>query len=165
MIRNIILTATALFLALSCTQPNANGKQIKPNTDTLKDTIVETPNNNTDSKSKYFPFKISENNGQFTILVATESPELYPKYANFFNKYNYSGNGYCWEGHIIQILEKLNPELLRHIDFDPEAGAFYAYADTKENQIKIVELLSPIFTDLTKLAEYVKKADHSRISD
>ncbi|MBK7691910.1 MAG: hypothetical protein IPJ31_12630 [Bacteroidetes bacterium] len=94
-----------------------------------------------------------------------ESPQLFPKYATFFEKYQYSGNGYCWEGHIKQILETLKPELLQHIRFDPEAGAFFATADTKENQILFVTLLSPIFSDLKKLEEYVKKADHSRIDD
>lgn len=115
--------------------------------------------------TNYFPFKIRDNSGHLIIIAETESPELYPKYADFFEKYEYSGNGYCWEGHITQILEKLNPELLQHIDFDPEAGAFYAYTDTKENQIKIVELLSPIFADFAKLEAYVKNADRSRIDD
>ena len=162
MIRMTIYTATILIFGLSCSQPNENSKlNIANNTDT---TIVTT-NKNTNDMTNYFPFKISDNNGQFAIIVETESPELYPKYADFFEKYEYSGNGYCWEGHITQILEQLNPELLHHIDFDPEAGAFFAYADTKENQIKIVELLSPIFADFTKLEEYVKKADRSRIDD
>ncbi|MBK8145064.1 MAG: hypothetical protein IPK62_08730 [Bacteroidetes bacterium] len=36
------------------------------------------------------------------------------------------------EGHIKQILETLKPELLQHIRFDPEAGAFFATADQKK---------------------------------
>jgi len=112
-----------------------------------------------------FPFEIGENAGQFTITVATERPELYPKYAAFFERFHFSGNGYCWEGHITQIMEKMNPDLLQHIKFDSEAGAFFAIADTKENQLKFVELLSPIFADLKKLEEFVKKADPSRIDD
>jgi asparagine N-glycosylation enzyme membrane subunit Stt3 len=155
-----IIPATILLLGLSCSQPNENSKRNRTNyTDT---TIVTTNKNN---MTNYFPFKISDDNGRYTIIVETESAELYPKYADFFEKYEYSGNGYCWEGHITEILEKLNPELLQHIDFDPEAGAFFAYADTKENQIKIVELLSPIFADFAKLEEYVKKANRSRIDD
>jgi len=160
MIRITILTATILLLGLSCLQLDENAKLKKTN---FADTTIVTTNKN--DMTNYFPFKISDNNGRFTIVVETESTELYPKYADFFEKYEYSGNGYCWEGHITQILEKLNPELLKHIDFDPEAGAFFAYADTKENQIKIVELLSPIFADFTKLKEHVKKADRSRIDD
>jgi hypothetical protein len=115
--------------------------------------------------ANYFPFQINDTDGRFTIIVETESEELYPTYAEFFEKHGYSGNGYCWEGHITQILERVNPELLSHIEFDPEAGAFFAYADTKENQIKMVGLLSPIFSDLMKLEEYIKKADRSRIDD
>ena len=128
-------------------------------------TPKETGTQKVDSMANYFPFSISDNEGHFTITVATESKELYPKYSDFFEKYGYTGNGYCWEGHITQVLEKINPDLLKHIDFDPEAGAFYAHVDTKENQIKFVELLSPIFSDLKKLEEYVKKADRSRVDD
>jgi hypothetical protein len=160
--RITIFTPILFLFGLSCSQHNDKSKlSSKRPTDT---TIVTTLKNNS-KMANYFPFKISDNNGRFTIIVETESPELYPKYADFFEKNEYSGNGYCWEGHITQILEKLNPELLHHIEFDPEAGAFFAYADTKENQIKVVELLSPIFADFTKLAEYVKKADRSRIDD
>jgi Immunity protein 51 len=161
--KRMTIFTTALFLfGLSCSQQdNKSEPAAKNSTDT---SIVKTKKSN-NHMTKYFPFKISDDNGRFTLIVETESPELYPTYADFFEQYEYSGNGYCWEGHIIQILEKLNPELLHHIDFDPEAGAFFSYADTKKNQIKIVELLSPIFADLTKLAEYVKKADRSRIDD
>ena len=126
-------------------------------------TTIKPKNNK--KMTNQFPFKTSSNGEQFTVIAETESPELYPEYAELFEKYGYSGNGYCWEGHITQILEKLNPELLEHIDFDPEAGAFFAHSDTEENQKKFVELLSPIFSDLKKLEEYVKKADHSRIDD
>ena len=115
--------------------------------------------------TNYSPFVLSNNGGHYAIIVDIESAELLAKYSPFFEKYNYSGNGYCWEGHITQILEKMSPALVQHIEFDPEAGAFFAYADTEENQIKFAELLSPIFTDLTKLEDYVKKADRSRIDD
>ena len=157
-----ILISTIFLFGFACSSQNDNSKSSgKSNTDTTL--ITKKINNN--KMTNYFPFKINDDNGLFSIIAETESPELYPKYADFFEKNGYSGNGYCWEGHITQILEKLKPELLSHINFDPEAGAFFAYADTKENQIKIVELLSPIFADFTKLEEYVKKADHSRIDD
>ena len=157
-----LFTTILFLLGLSCSRQNDKSKFESKNS---KDTTIVITTKINNKMTSYFPFKISDSNGRFTIIVETESSELYPKYADFFEKHEYSGNGYCWEGHITQILEKLNLELLQHIDFDPEAGAFYAYADTKENQIRIVELLSPIFADFTKLEEYVKKADRSRIDD
>lgn len=162
MIRMKIVTVATLIFGLSRSQPNENSKLNKVN---YTATTIVLTNKKSNNMTNYFPFKISDSNGRFSIIVEIESPELYPKYAEFFEKHEYSGNGYCWEGHITQILEKLNPELLYHIDFDPEAGAFFAYVDTKENQIAIVELLSPIFANFTKLEEYVVKADRSRIDD
>jgi hypothetical protein len=112
-----------------------------------------------------FPFKVMDNDGQYIIIAPLESEDLFNKYYPFFEKYGYEGNGYCWEGHIIQILEKKEKELLEHIEFDPEAGAFYAYADSKETQIRFINLLSPIFSNLEQLEEYVKSADRDRIDD
>jgi hypothetical protein len=115
--------------------------------------------------AEYFPFELADDNEAFSISVEIESPELFSKYQPLFERYGYSGNGYSWEGHIIQILENIDPELLETIEFDPEAGAFFASADTKENQIRFAELLSPIFSDMTELEGYIKNADRSRIDD
>ena len=112
-----------------------------------------------------YPFDLMENGGNYTIAAALESEELYTTYYPFFETHGYEGNGYCWEGHIIQILEKTDKELLNHIEFDPEAGSFYAYADSKEAQLKFAEVLSPIFADLEQLEKYVKLADRSRVDD
>ncbi len=112
-----------------------------------------------------YPFEITEEDGHYTISAQIESAELFKAYNPVFTRNGYSGNGYCWEGHITQILEKLNKGLLSHIEFDPEAGAFYAYADSKTTQQKFVDVLSPIFADLKKLEQYIKAADRSRIDD
>lgn len=112
-----------------------------------------------------FPFQVYNNSGQHTILAALESDSLYQVYYPFFANLGYEGNGYCWEGHIIQILEKKDPDLLKHLDFDPEAGAFYAYTDSKEAQIRFINLLAPIFSDLDTLHQYVVSADRDRVDD
>jgi hypothetical protein len=134
------------------------GKVVSISSDTTKPT-KRIPVN------KYYPFELQEIGGQYQIVANIESEDLYPKYHDFFQKHGYEGNGYCWEGHITQILEKLDKKLLGHVDFDPEAGAFFANADSKESQVKFAELLSPIFSDMKKLEEWVKKADRSRIDD
>lgn len=112
-----------------------------------------------------YPFQVMNNEGKITILAVLESDDLFNKYYPFFEKHGYEGNGYCWQGHIIQILEKMDKELLDHIEFDPEAGAFYAYIDSKETQIRFINLLSPIFSDLGKLEEWVKSANRNRVDD
>lgn len=113
----------------------------------------------------YYPFTIRENENRFIISAEIESPEIFMQYLELFSKYGYEPNGYCWESHITQIVEKIEPQLLKHIEFDSEAGGLYAYSDTRENQLKFVAILSPIFQDLAKLEEYVRQADRSRIDD
>jgi len=114
----------------------------------------------------HYPFKIyTSGNGNPIIMAEIEGNELYPIYNEFFEERGYSGNGYCWEGHIVQILEQLDPDLLDHIEFDPEAGAFYAIADSEASRKRFVNLISPIFSDLANLATYVAAADRNRIDD
>jgi hypothetical protein len=124
----------------------------------------QTPKS-TNTTNKYHPFKINNEANDYSIQVEVEDPMIFKKYLPLFSKYGYSGNGYCWEGHIVQILEKLDPALLKHVNFDPEAGAFFAVCDSKVTQTKFLDLLAPIFSDLAKLEAYIKKANRGRIDD
>lgn len=112
-----------------------------------------------------YPFEVTDQDGKYTIVAPLESEELFTNYYPLFEKYDYEGNGYCWEGHIVQILEKEDAELLDHLQFDPEAGAFFAYADSKEAQVRFINLVSPIFADLAQLEEYIKSADPDRVDE
>ncbi len=113
--------------------------------------------------ANYFPFTISDYKGTFGIIAATETPELNSRYYDIFNKYEYEGTGYEWEGFIKQILEKVEPSLLPHLEFDPVEGGFYAYADTKETQLRFLDVLCPIFNDDTTLEDYISQVDRSKI--
>jgi hypothetical protein len=112
----------------------------------------------------YDPF-ILYKDGSYIIAAEIERKELLNKYQPIFEKYEYSGNGYSWEGHIKQILQEENPALLKHLLFDPEAGAFYVFADSEETQRQFAETLSQIFKDIPKLEKYLKRADREKIDD
>ena len=113
---------------------------------------------------KDFPFEFESDNN-FTIIVHVECDKILKKYGALFRKYGYEPNGYCWEGHIIQILERNNKDLISDLRFDPEAGGFYAYANSKECQTRFSEIILPIFQDLKVLESYIKSADRDRIED
>ncbi|PUZ30156.1 Immunity protein 51 [Chitinophaga costaii] len=114
--------------------------------------------------ANYFPFTISDYKGTFGIVAAVESPELNSRYFNIFSKYNYEGNGFAWEGIIKQILEKLAPDLLTHVEYDTLEGGFYAYADSKDTQLRILDVLVPVFNDDQVLEDYLSQADPSQMT-
>ena len=116
------------------------------------------------SNNPFHPFIVTNEDG-YQIVAEIESEELFSLYNPLFIKHGYSGNGYCWEGHITQILEKEQPDLQNHMEFDPEAGLFFADVDTADNLYAIASLLSAIFTDLPKLEEYIETADRHLIDD
>jgi len=99
------------------------------------------------------------------IFIDLQSNKLYPRYYNMFAKYEYEGNGYCWEGHIEQILDDLQPELLDQIEFDPEAGSLTIISDDQKILKTVSELLNPIFEDLETLKSWISKANRDRIED
>lgn len=110
------------------------------------------------------PFKVYKTD-YFVITAHIESPELYNKYGEIFEKYGYSGNGYSWEGHIAQIIKKEAPDLTKHIMFDSEAGAFFAYASSENAQNQFLNLLCPIFKDTDNLESYISAANRRKIDD
>jgi len=112
----------------------------------------------------YDPFIIYRDDS-YMIAAEIESKELFDKYNPIFEKYQLSGNGYSWEGLIKQILEKENPALLNHLQFDPEAGGFYVFADSEKTQHHFAELASKVFSDMSKLEKYLKTIDRERIDD
>jgi hypothetical protein len=109
-----------------------------------------TKNYDSSKIQNYSPF-IVYNDGSYMIAAEIETKDLLEKFNPIFEKYGYSGNGYSWEGHIKQILEKENPALLNHIRFDPEAGGFYAFADGEESQLLFAKQLAGIFNNPGKL--------------
>lgn len=109
----------------------------------------------------FYPFTIGDEDS----LPIMAEVEMLPEYMELFGQYDYEPNGYCWQGHIVQILEKVNPDLLSHVEFDPEAGGFFAFADSTHYQLDFVKTLSPIFQDIDQLASYIASADRNRIDN
>ncbi len=142
--------ATILLTANACEQKDPQNQLSK-----ITQNYVDAPS----------PFFTGEEGGHFFIGAEIESDLLFEKYNPIFSEHGYAGNGYSWEGHIEQILEKLDKELLAHLEFDSEMATFYARADSKETQQRFVNILSPIFADLSQLEAYLRKADRGRISD
>ncbi len=127
--------------------------------------FTSDPGRSSPATEAWFPFELYSDGNRYVIVAYLESDTLLKIYESFFAEHGYEGNGPCWEGHIIQILEELDRELLNHIEFDPEAGAFFAYAYSQASQHRFVEVLAPIFADLSKLDAYVQRAQRWRIYD
>lgn len=102
------------------------------------------------------PFRAIEEVLRIEINVGFEEIE---KQTEVLEKYDIYPNGYGWEGVVSQILEKVEPDLLSHLDFDSEGDCFLANADSKESYDRFLEVLNPIFTDIKVFEEYVQELD------
>jgi len=94
-------------------------------------------------------------------MVASEIEEdtIFNTYAPFFEKYAAEGNGYNWAALLKVILKKENPDLLKHLDFDPEGGGFYLFADSENSQRQFAVLAQKTFADKNKLIKYLTGPD------
>src|SRR3954462_10803925 len=119
-----VLILLNLFLAPSC--KSQNNKQAAGSID-QNNKVASQPLAVVDSTGddKYYPFTV-HHDGTYTITASIESKKLFSQYNPLFVHYGYSGNGYSWEGIIKQILAKENPALLGYMEFDSEAGMFFA---------------------------------------
>jgi hypothetical protein len=110
----------------------------------------------------HYPFFLY-NDGSLMIGVEIDTDSLDTKYTPIFEKYDYSGTGVHWSNLIIQILEKKDPELLHHLDFDPESGGFYVFTDNRASQKRFIQILVPIFTNTARLEAFLKQANRERM--
>lgn len=69
-------------------------------------------------------------------------------------------NGYNWEAFFNYYLEKNYPEVLKGVEFDPEAGMFTAYYDNTPENLTKAEKLKEVIIDLIeneeKLYEFIR---------
>ena len=100
-----------------------------------------------------------------TITVPVEDKKVMDQYHKLFTSYGFSGNGYTWETLIKAMLEKEDKSLLGQINFDSEAGSFYAWATDKDSQVRFAKLLAPIFADEKKLRSFAEKISPDEMDD
>ena len=168
------LTLIFCYLTQSCnSQTNhkskVNNEQVKKNALFYsKQLPTESPRISKQYDStkieKFDPFVIYKD-GSFMIAAEIESKELFEKYNPIFQKFEYSGNGYSWEGHIKQMLQKEKSTLLKHLQFNSEAGGFYVFADSEKTQREFAEIVCKIFKNIPKLEQYLMTADRAKIDD
>jgi hypothetical protein len=104
------------------------------------------------------PFTVSEHDGRFSIqLGLTDS--ILSTYDSVFSRHGMSGNGYAWEVVIYEMLEEKEPKLLKHVTWNSEGGAFFAWVDDRKALDRFLTLVVPICNDLEQLEGFVKSID------
>ncbi len=86
-------------------------------------------------------------------------------YRPIFQKYNYHGTGYEWAALIKLVLRKENPELEKHLQFDPEGGGFYLFADSEKSQRRFASFMAAVFSDTIKIYSYLKETDNKKFEE
>jgi len=170
------LTILILVVVTSCNSQKSNKLDTKTDTESInmkapfytKQLPVESPRISKDYDSSkvesFFPF-ILYKDGSYMVSVETDEMKVYNTYAPIFQKYNYDGSGYNWAALIKLILRNENPDLEMHLQFDPEGGGFYSFADSEKSQRLFANFISKIFNDTLKIDNYLKKSDNKKFED
>lgn len=99
------------------------------------------------------------------VSVEIDETKVDSLYRPIFEKYGYDGTGINWSNLIKLILRNENPALEKHLQFDPEGGGFYLFADSEKSQRLFAGFMSKIFNDTMKIDGYLKNADKKVIED
>ena len=110
---------------------------------------------------KFWPFIIYKD-GSYMVASELEEDSIYKTYVPLFEKYGGEGNGYNWAAILKVILKKENPDLIKHLDFDPEGGGFYLFADNENDQRQFASFASMIFKNKSKLIKYLTEPDKEK---
>jgi len=109
------------------------------------------------------PFMARQNENRYQILL--KDFKLYDVYNRLFQVEGYSGNGYCWEGHIIQIFKKEDKTLLQHISFYPEADNIIMGTSSVKYKDRALQVLNSVFSNHKRLKRFIKSADWTQIDE
>ncbi|WP_375417803.1 hypothetical protein [uncultured Hymenobacter sp.] len=110
-----------------------------------------------------FPFRVvalpaALRTAERQVGILADVAGLEDHYA-LFEKYGFGGTGASWVEHIETIIEELEPELLDHLEFAEQGGAFFTFADGELAVSRFLRLVLPIFGTLPSLQKYLSQAD------
>lgn len=112
----------------------------------------------------YYPFTIIKDS-TYMIAAEIEKDERLDSYRIIFERHGFFGNGYNWGNYITHMLSIEDSGILSHVELDPEAGGFYAFADSEKNQRKFAVLASRFFRDTTIFESHLSTIDSSIIDN
>ena len=112
----------------------------------------------------FFPF-ILYKDGSYMVSAEVDQMKINSFYSRIFQKYSYDGTGYNWSALIKLVLRKENPDLEKHLQFNPEGGGFYLFADSEKSQRLFASFMSKVFNDTLKINSYLKNADNKTFED
>jgi hypothetical protein len=108
-----------------------------------------------------YPFKLCSIDEGITVSVTCRTGE----YFELFEKHGYYGNRPCWSGHVRQILEKENTNLLKYLVFNSESDFFLITFRNVKIFNEAMKLLAPIFQDYEILEKYIISANRDEVDN
>lgn len=106
-------------------------------------------------REEHWPFFMYKDETHMVVGNINGDPTL-DLYAELIERYGGDGTGYDWTALLQHMLQREDAALLQHLDFDPEACAFYVFADSEKNQRAFVQFAARAFKDTTHLIRYLE---------
>ncbi|MDE7292909.1 MAG: immunity 51 family protein [Oscillospiraceae bacterium] len=153
------ITAITVFMAAGlicsgCSEASEN-ERVGQEPQTLTE---DTENLESENMSELSPFRISEYEGTYSLLLDVDMGYL----EDIFEARENEGllpNGYGWEALAMAFIENECPEYEDAINFDSEAGMFCAYCSDRETLESFAAKFKAACEDSEKITEILSKAD------
>lgn len=164
-----------LFLTQACNSENKSNHNINNSDENINKEApfythklpVNSPrifkNYDSTKLETFYPFNIYKDGSYMVCLEIGRDPKVFNSYQPIFDKYDYNGSGNDWAALVYLIIKKENPELIKQVQFDPEGGGFYLFADSEKTQRQVATIMTKAFGDTTKFEEFLKNADKEKI--
>lgn len=122
--------------------------------------VIRTEINIETISDPIFPCKSVNYDGVYRVTIEYEA--IFYFLELFADNLIY-GNGYTWEGVVIQYLEKTHQDLLSELEFDSEGDAFVAYCASEKVQNDLSEVIHELCMNEEEFRIFLQQVDHSRI--
>ncbi len=113
----------------------------------------------------YYPFNIYKDDSYMVFLEIGRDPKVLDTYDPIFEDLDYNGSGNDWAALVSIVLKKEDPALISKVQFDPEGGGFYLFADSEKTQRQVAKYISNAFGDVKRFEAFLKAADKQQVEN
>lgn len=112
---------------------------------------------------KKFPFIIDTADKEFAVSIHIEDATVSGKYATLFKKNSLNYDIETWQELMMQMIRRWLPYMETTVSFFDENKILYIQPGNKIYEASLVEMLHPIFYDMTAMDEILKNLDRTNL--
>ncbi|OSZ78635.1 hypothetical protein CAP35_10410 [Chitinophagaceae bacterium IBVUCB1] len=160
----VVLSLLAVSVSADAQSNRGKNKKmvIKAKPVVRRDTVVAPVPAKWDS-TMCFPLSADKDYHLYDYVIYLDDIRVIKRYKPFFDKHKYTFSGYVWEALLRDMLADADKEISTNTVIRSESNAVMINITKYQSIKKFPEYMCPILSNLTKVNEYLQKANRDKM--